>query len=302
MELKDKLILIERREISGERAGNRFSYQYYWALSKILDIFEKENDFVLVMEFQDDVIILDNSVNPQFIDFFQIKTNTKKNVNHISSTNLTRREKENGKVTDSYMEKLIDNYVRYRDETRSIHFVSNKTFNLELNSKQDSFGKTSIKLNDLTDDEFNTIKANICNRCGLIGCKSPCKKLIYFDVSDLDVNNYRETVFGKLVFFLKKFGEGSNLSSESVYNTLIAEIARVDNNEKKSENFDELLTRKCITKEKFKEYFHQFKTSGLMFKEWHEISNELRSESFTTMEIKRIKKQWDQYRIISIRV
>lgn len=299
MDLKDKLITTEKREISGPRSSNRFVYQHYWALYKLLEIFEANSDFMLIMEYFDDVIILDSSIDPQIIDFYQIKTNTKKNEYNVSTAVLTKKVKDSatGNYKDSYMEKLIDNYVRFRDETRSLNFVSNKTFNIELSTLDDSKDKDRISLNELSGDELQKIKDNICSKCSYKNCNEKCKDIVFFEVTDLSVHNYTDTVIGKLIQFINKHGGGTIKDFMSVYHTLISEIARINNLEKKVSSFEELVRRKSITKEKFSEYIEQLKLNSLMIQDWSEISNLLLGDGYKTIEISKIKKQWNKYRI-----
>lgn len=299
MNLKEKLITTEKREISGPRSSNRFVYQHYWALYKILEIFETNSDFMLIMEYFDDVIILDSSIDPKYIDFYQIKTNTKKNEYNVSTAVLTKKVKNSttGNHKDSYMEKLVDNYVRFRNETRSLNFVSNKTFSIELSTLEDSKDKDRIRLKEFSSDELKKIKDNICSKCSYTNCNEKCKDIVFFEVTDLSVDNYTDTVIGKLIQFINKHGYGTIKDFMSVYHALISEIARINNLEKKVTNFEELVRKKSITKEKFSEYIEQFKQNSLMIQDWNDISNLLLGDGYKTIEINRIKKQWNKYRI-----
>lgn len=297
MNLKAKIVETEKREIAGARSSNRFSYQFHWAFLKILEMFENENDFMLIMEHHDDIIVLDNSVDPKWIDFYQIKTNTKKNVQYISCSILTKREKDkDGKTKDSFMEKLIDDFTRFRKETRSLNFVSNKGFNFKL-TNGDSKEKNLIKLGELITEEFKLFKDNMCDKCNNIDCKEDCKQLISFQLSELDVNTYEDIILGKLINFLDKYGRGTIKDIKSVYNTLISEITRINNLEKKPETFKELIKLKSITKEKFNEYINDFRLNGLMSIEWSEMASALRQENYNEIEIINIKKQWNKYRV-----
>lgn len=69
MELKDKLISVPGRENAGSRSSNRFSYQQVWAFDHILDLLSAETDFMLIMEFHEDIFVLNSADNPKKIDF-----------------------------------------------------------------------------------------------------------------------------------------------------------------------------------------------------------------------------------------
>lgn len=303
MQLKEKLITTPRREDAGGRTSNRFSFQHSWAMQKLLELVSTENDFVLIMEFFDDVIVLDSSTNPQMIDFYQIKTNNKKTERFITTKKVVTPLKDGLSIA----QKLIDNLSRFPGDTRSIHLVSNKAYKFDLLDKDcDSTEKLTISLNEFCEDEFAKIKANICKTCHYNkclypkGCSERCRKILYFDVSDLGINNYDDTVFGRFVKFLteRHFGDGTISNSRAVYNTLMSEIVRINNNERKSSSFEELLMSKSITKAKFDLYLKDFQKTYLMKNDWIDISNALRfhSENYGNIEINLIRKQWDKYR------
>ncbi len=308
MQLKDKLITTPKREDAGSRTSNRYSFQHSWAMQKLLELVATENDFVLVMEFFDDVIILDSSTNPQIIDFYQIKTNTKKKERFVSTKKIVTQLKEDGM---SIAQKLIDNLSRFPHETRSIHLVSNKAYKINLVDKScDSTTKITISLDEFCKKEIDIIKGNICSNCYCHNCLFPggciekCRKIIYFDIADLDVFNYDDTVFGRFIKFLTDHncGNGSISNSRSVYHTLMSEIVRINNNERKASSFEELLISKSITKAKFDSYLKEFEKSFLMENDWNDIGNALRSsqENYGSIEINAIKKQWSKYRADSL--
>ena len=65
MNLADKLLAVPQRENAGSRTANRFNYQQVWAFNYMLDLLGTEVDFLLLMEFHDDIIVLDSASNPQ---------------------------------------------------------------------------------------------------------------------------------------------------------------------------------------------------------------------------------------------
>lgn len=308
MLLRDKLISTPKREDAGSRTSNRYSFQHSWAMQKLLQLVATKNDFVLVMEFFDDVIVLDSSSNPQVIDFYQIKTNTKQSERYLSTKKVISPTKKNGL---SIAQKLIDNLSRFKNETRSIHLVSNKAYKMNLvDETDDSTAKLTISLDEICKDEIDEIKGNICNSCVCnnciypTGCSERCRKIIFFDVSDLGINNYDDTVFGQFIKFLfdNNYGNGNISNSKAIYHTLMSEIVRINNNERKASSFQELLLSKSITRTKFDSYLQDFKVSFHMENDWGDISNALRSpqENYGTIEINKIKKEWDKYRADSL--
>jgi len=302
MDLKEKLIKTPMREVAGGRTANRFAYQVYWALYKLLQLFQSEDDFALIMEFIDDVIVLDSSSEPKLIDFYQIKTNDKTSVQYISVSNITARKKKKEKEGMSFIEKLLDNMNRYPNETRSLHFVSNKFYNIKLKAEGvNSKEEWSIPLKNIAPEDIRKIQNNMCSSCiHKNSCVKKCQSILYFDVSEFDINTYTDAIFGKFVkFLIDKYGNGDIANTKAMFHTILSEIMRINNTEKKAADFTELISSKSITKDKFSSYLREFEKSFLMKDDWAEISSSLRSqqENYNNFNILRIKKQWDKYKL-----
>src|SRR6185295_19219486 len=64
MDLKDAILLIPPREQSGSEMADRVAYQIDWVLSKIIELHRTDDDYLIVLEHQDDVILLDSEASP----------------------------------------------------------------------------------------------------------------------------------------------------------------------------------------------------------------------------------------------
>lgn len=53
--------------------ANRFDYQKDWALYKVLEFQLEDGNYVIVLDFHDDILILDSDISPDKIGFYQIK-------------------------------------------------------------------------------------------------------------------------------------------------------------------------------------------------------------------------------------
>ena len=59
---------------SGSSSSNRFAYQKNWALYKMLELEQLGRDYMIVMDYHEDVVIIDASIEDNNIDFYQVKT------------------------------------------------------------------------------------------------------------------------------------------------------------------------------------------------------------------------------------
>ena len=149
------------RESSGSSTANRFAYQRTWALCHLLELHERPDDYMLVMEFHDDVIVLDSATCPTAADFFQLKTLADKTWRLTSLLNpSTKKTKKKGKSASnsvpskqtepasvsSILGKLVEHTVRFGLQyVRTMNLVSNAKFDLEVASK---LSRSSVSLHN----------------------------------------------------------------------------------------------------------------------------------------------------------
>ncbi len=71
----DSIVAKKPRENAGALAANRFAYQLDWGLKKLLELEESNLPYTIIFDYQDDILVLDSDDEPNFIDFYQVKTN-----------------------------------------------------------------------------------------------------------------------------------------------------------------------------------------------------------------------------------
>lgn len=302
MDLAEKLLKIPERENAGARSSNRFSFQQVWAFDYMLKIIDADSDFFLFMEFHDDIIVLSKTEQEEYIEFFQIKTDDKDS-RYITPSFIT---KGGNKFPEkmSIIQKIIDEFVKFEKETRKIHLVSNKNFNFgELVDKTETKNKRSFVFEDVNQTSIKQIKKDMCKACNKVNiCKEECLSIIYFDVSDLDLESYEDTVMGRMI---KKLDDMKILSTtertHSIYNTILGEIRRINNTEKMAGNVSELLTRKAISKKDFLNWIDKLKVE-MPDDLWTQVNIGLLNDGFTTLEIRKIHKGWKRYQIDRINI
>ena len=137
MNLKDKLKTIKPRENAGSMASNRFDFQKNWAICKLIELSNLNEDFVLAFEFHEDIIVFDSSENPNFIDFYQIKT---KNSGKFNLSALLKKQLQKNGNGNSILGKLFNNKLNFEEETKSLNLVSNTFFSFKdvHNSKKEN--------------------------------------------------------------------------------------------------------------------------------------------------------------------
>lgn len=302
LELVSKLLSVPERENAGSRSSNRFTYQQVWAFDYILKVMDSDKEFILFMEFHDDIIILDRTSKPEVVEFYQIKTDDK-DARYITSSFITKNWKRYPDKM-SIVQKMIYNYAKFEEHTKAIHLVSNKSFDFgRLQNGIESKIRRTVALGEIADDNLKKIKEGMCQACSKQEqCKEKCLSLIYFDVSDLGLESYEDTVMGRMVKKMDLLGiPGTLEKTRSIYNTILGEIRRINNTEKVSQNVKDLIEKKSISKEQFLGWIDQLKVE-MPDNLWNNIVPLLLADGFMPLEINRINKEWKKYRIASMDV
>lgn len=314
MNLTEKLLSVPQRENAGARTSNRYTYQHVWAFDHMLNLISQADDFVLFMEFHDDVIVIDSATDPKFIDFYQIKTDNKPS-GFFSSTKLLSNSKKYLEKM-SIAQKLILNFTNFIEETRSIHLVSNKHFDLgdlrsEMGSdtKIPSTNRDSVALHELEEKQIDKIKKGMCVACRCnscpysSGCAEKCLHLLHFDSSSLDLSNYQTTVLGTFINFLEDQSIVATTShARSVYYTILSEIRRINNLETTPTNFDDLIKRKSLTKAQFVSMVWGLEKMTTSSELWTSIEVYLLNDGMGSIEVSKVRHQWQKYHLDSMDV
>ncbi|MEA4849129.1 MAG: dsDNA nuclease domain-containing protein, partial [Clostridiaceae bacterium] len=147
MDLRETIIKQKPRDNSGSRSANRFEYQKNWALCKLLELYLTRKDYLLIFEYHDDIIILDSEVNPQKVEFYQVKT---KDHSEWTLNDLISSSKAKRKIIPSILSKMYINKLNFPSSTQSLNLVSNQKYNIKLKkSKGLSNNKNRICILDV---------------------------------------------------------------------------------------------------------------------------------------------------------
>ena len=248
MDLKDKLKAIKPRENAGAMASNRFDFQKNWAICKLIELSDRNEDFILAFEFHEDIIVFDSSENPNFIDFYQIKT---KNTGKFNLSALLKKQMLKNGDGNSILGKLFSNKLNFEEETKSLNIVSNTFFGFkEVKTSK----RENICSDELTSEEKVIIAKSISSELKIDWVES-FLKLINFTVSDLTIEHHNEITSNKLNKFIEqKFTSDIKYNPSLAYRTIFDEINRRNNVEIMPSNFDELINHKAVTKADFDKF------------------------------------------------
>lgn len=185
----------EPDENSGSRADNRFGYQVNWALKKLLDLEELGRDYMIVMDYHEDVIVLDSSSKVENVDFYQIKS---KRMDYWLLSELTEGSEpanEEGTNKLSILGKLLKNSLRF-SKSRYFFFVTDSFFSRNIIKSGSSNEMHRLPFTAFDDKKQQQTKDALKKE--LKDVTNDVWDRVYFLQKQLSVENYRNELVGAI--------------------------------------------------------------------------------------------------------
>lgn len=284
--LNNKNPLFEgQREKAGPKTFDKYSYQYHWALYRVLTKHTSMREYAVFVELHEDVVVSDSlEADSAKFEFNQVKTNKAK-----FNTNQLVIKKKNG---SSVLGKLLNNCINksYSDKIEEINLVALNKFNLELKQKDVDLEKITIK--DLSAKQLNLLEDEIKKEIG----KSPIPVNLNFIVPSLSEKNYQNDVISEISKLISSMHPNSRYNSVEIYNLLIDEIYRKGKVTYDYPSWNELINKKALTSETVVELINQFtniKDEDKIYAEFFQVCTELKMKSIQS---KLLQRSFDRYR------
>lgn len=133
------------KERGGRHGGKGHEFQRYWALCHLLKLDLEKDDYLLLIEFIEDVAVLDTAVAPTKLDLFQIKKKEGAVGAKWTKTTLAKPPKEGVSI----LAKLFESKRISPDSTATIAFVSNAPVDLTLHDGRESTESERFNADDI---------------------------------------------------------------------------------------------------------------------------------------------------------
>lgn len=293
MPLADKL-LTKPRETSGARSSNRFDFQKDWALTHLLVLHEKGNNYVLLLEHHEDVAAVDCDKNPSNIDCYQVKTMES---GCWSLTALLSKKSLKSKKSYSILGKMYGNRGVFDPHTRSLSLVSNVGFKLKLKKGSGTCeGHPLVKVKDLADAHLKTINAALKKEHTLAG-DPDFASITHFVLTELSLTDHSTHAQGKLVTFLEKVRPNRVYEVGALYRVLFEEIKRRTNYDKPCPDLATLIERKGISKAFFDKILDDLPERQSFESVWQTISAGLTSGMVPYSKVLGLQRECKQYEV-----
>lgn len=302
--LTQKMLQLPLRETSGAMASNRFDYQKDWTICKLLELQSKDDDYVVICEFHEDVIVLNSSISPSVIDFCQVKT---KKRGTWTTTQLCRRSKGKNDDLTSIMGRLYAVFDQFKDYDANLYFVTNASFKIKLSSNPTS---TTASL------EYDKIPLNLFSQSECTAVKTKLKEELGWANSDVDTNfnapnlvllktnmpidDRRKWVIGSLTEFFEENFPDKQVRKIPFYRTLFDTIKERTDCERGAsiQSFQDLKSSKGISRSDFEQMLNKAVNARDRRSEWPVLQSYLTGEHVPFMEVLTMKRHFDRMNLL----
>lgn len=313
--LAEALLARRPRETSGTSSSNRFGFQRTWALCHLLNLHATDEPYVLLLEFHDDVVVLDRETDPQSVDFFQVKTRanghwTIKNLLKISEPSGAKRTRpETRLVADpttepdtptnpsprSILGKLLEHCRNFSPQLGRLCLVSNVSFNAPLADGANSTKRDSVSLADLSPVALTSVRDAMKAELA-IEAELPWEKVILL-TTGISIHDHETYGAGRLAAFLEARKPGARFAVQPLFRTICSELGRRSTNEWEPTSYEELCLKKGIRRSDFEAFLRHGDSVLEPEDELKEVKKQLRHESVGFREILDIEAAWRKYDI-----
>jgi len=280
----DNPLLETQREKAGAKTFEKYSYQYHWALYRVLLEHDNVKEYAVFVELHEDVV-LSNSLDSTIarFEFNQVKTTAQP----FTSASLTKP-----KNNSSVIGKLASNKVgkKYSDKIDKLNLVSTSGYSLKL--KDPKLELKILSLNDIDQTEYDVIKNCLKSEIGV----DDIPKEIHFVKSDLTVNQFQKVLIGEISILISRLYPDAKFNPNTIYQLLIDELNVKGQNTTDYTEWKDLLEKKSLTSITIQQVFENFtmtKSEVVINTELTLIAQELSLSAMSTISF---RQEFDRYR------
>lgn len=285
MSKKKNPLLATQREKAGSETFEKYSYQYHWALYRVLNNHIETDEYAVFVELHEDVVV-SNSLNPlkAKFEFNQVKTTKGKLTTYQLVTKKINNKCVLGKLISSGFEKP------FKDKITELNLVALNDFSLDL--KEEGLKLDKITLDDLSSTQFKELEDAIKKELDI----STLPSNIQFIVPELSEKNFQNDVIASIAKLVSNLFPNSYSSPVEIYRLLIDEVNRKGKVTYDFTKWDDLLSKKALTSITVTEVINAFtsiKDENKVEIEFYTICSEL---GLNSIKSKLLKRSFDRYR------
>jgi hypothetical protein len=274
-----------QREKSGSVTFDKYSFQYHWALYRVISNHSDQQEYAVIIELHEDVVVSNSlDVDTAKFEFNQVKTN--------KSTFNTHQLVVIKKGGNSVLGKLIKGVSSkpYATKIETLNLVISNKFSLEL--AKENVELKIIRKDDLSSKQISELESELKKEIGI----SVLPANLRFIISDIPDSDYQTILIGTIAKLINSLFPGSYTNAESIYTLLIDELYRKGKVTYDFAKWDELLKNKALTSIQVSKVINEFtniKDEAKIEIEFNSICSEMGLKS---LQAKRLRRSFDRYK------
>ena len=241
--MTDNVLAEPQRDNAGASTFGKYTFQYHWALCKIIEKHSNKQEYALLVEYHEDVVISD-SLDPKHakFDFYQVKNQQKV----FTAASLTKRvkSKPDQPAKNSVLGKLLSSCSnkQYEDRVSTIGLVSSNGFSLPTTN---NLNLDIIKTGDLKEDTVAELTASIKAELGI----QVLPEHLQFIIPEIQLQNQENFILGEFAKLIDTLLPGAQTNVVSIYRAIADDMGRKIRLEFDYNDWERLIEKKSLTSE-----------------------------------------------------
>lgn len=243
-DLSSLMTKIAPRERSGSQTAARYDFQANFGIMKVVDLREAKQDFRIIFDIFDDIMVLDSAAAPTQARFYQLKS---KDPGDWTISDICK--KIGATVPRSIISRLYAHVVSFAAAVEETGLVSNAPYRVKLLDGTTSSGAHHrIAGTELHADETSKLTTAVEDDVSPADVPAWLPKLALIRTT-LGVHGQDLVVIGRLQQHLEQSEGAGTVKTSALYQTLHASIVQRTTFSQEGIDHSELLSRKSLTRD-----------------------------------------------------
>lgn len=285
---QEQLVKNKPSENSGSITSNRMEYQMNWGLKKLLELEDRGEDYAIVFDYHDDIVVFNKEDNADAVDFYQIKT-TDKFYWTLAELYNAPSAKESVKKEKSFLAKLLMHTLAI-SSTRNLFFVTNRYVSKTFFDKKpnDEFPFSSFK-KEYKKKMIEGLKVEIPS------IRAEDIEKIHFVTNQVGTDEYVFYMQGFVADFISRRYHNMDINPNEFYKSMLYEIKQRNNHEQIIEDLWELKEKKSISRTRFHDMVKGMRHLELFKQRQDKVLDDLKQAGLNFKRINGMKKKLTQF-------
>jgi hypothetical protein len=280
-QLLEEMLKKPQRETAGADTNLRFDYQKNWAFCEMIKKHQEGADYLVAFEYHDDVVFMEPGVDPQNVDFCQVKTKKLSSSVNLSFY-LARGQAKEGRKP-SILGKMYENFggIGAGHKVRTI-LVSNVPF---------SFCVRNSCAADLKENDVKKIKDELTAE--LPNFDEDRLSDMHFLATGVSLDAMQSFLMGEVSdLFKTELGEGHGVNMHAWTRLVQDEINRKNNVDSETiSSTSDLKLKKCVDRTFLTSTIQLAANNKTSAPDMALVNSELKDAGWSTVDVMRLGKK-----------